>query len=405
MNVLFDATWLAKYLNSSNMHGGLRVTYELAKRLVNSKELEVFFTTTELNYDFEKKIKKIVTTQFNGDSNKVISNNSILYNSYKVYNDLFNKRSGISYIRKSHSFLREKQLNTFNIYHTPADPIPEKIKKNKQIKHFLTALDLIALVKPEMAYQGFNEQLYNIYNSINSETTVLAISQSTKNDLLNYRKDIKEENVIVTYIAADKYIFFQNLNDINTDNVLKKYGLIKNNYFFSLSALARFKNTKHVVNCFLKYIQQYSNKEVKLLLVGKTREVNYDIDIFQQYKNHPQIVFLNYLPEEELSIIYSNAICFLYMSLYEGFGLPILEAMQCGTPVICSNTSSMPEVIGNAGISIDPTDEDLLCDSIRLIYDREDKREYFKEKGLERAKLFSWEKYTSDVIKAYQSVL
>ncbi len=314
-------------------------------------------------------------------------------------------RRGGSMMMRHYTFLEPGQIRKYSIYHSPVEAIPDIVKKEKKTKPFLTALDLIALVKPEIAYSGFNEQLFKIYQSIDDNTTVLAISQSTKNDLLNYRKDIKEENVIVTYIAANKDVFYPDPENDRTVQILNKYNLEKNNYFFTLSAMAKFKNTKHTIQSFLKYAAEFNNKNIKLLLVGRSREANYDTDIFAQYKNHPQIVFKDFLPEDELSVIYSNAVALLYMSLYEGFGLPILEAMQCGTAVICSNTSSMPEVIGNAGICIDPTDEDALCDSLNIMFADSAKRKNYSLLGLERSKLFSWDKYTSDVINAYKRVI
>lgn len=402
MNVLFDASWLANHETGKSMHGGLRVTYELAKRLSHSNFINTDFTIPYLDLEKNRRLKVFVSDQFKIDSKRVILNNSFPVKVISQLNSLIKTHRGLGFLKRNYQFINTSQLEKYNVYHSPVEAIPDHIHEHKKIKPFLTALDLIPLVRPDLAYPGFYNQLYKIYQSITANTIVLCISESTKNDLLNYRTDLKEENVIVTYIAADRRVFFRDLENINTIPVLKKYNLEKNNYFFSLSALAKFKNTKHTIDSFLNYILEYNDKEIKLLVVGKSRELNYDNDIFAEHKNHPQIIFLDFLPESELSIIYSNAIAFLYMSLYEGFGLPILEAMQCGLPVICSNTSSMPEVIGNAGISIDPTDKDQLCDAMHLLCSDGEKRKKFALMGLERSELFSWEKYTSDVINAYQ---
>jgi glycosyltransferase involved in cell wall biosynthesis len=96
---------------------------------------------------------------------------------------------------------------------------------------------------------------------------------------------------------------------------------------------------------------------------------------------------------------------FVYPSFYEGFGLPPLEAMQCGVPVITSNTSSLPEVVGNAGIMVDPTDADAFCQSIADLYSDADKREELGRKSLERAKDFSWSICAARTLDAYQAVL
>lgn len=117
------------------------------------------------------------------------------------------------------------------------------------------------------------------------------------------------------------------------------------------------------------------------------------------------IVLAGYLPQEELPGLYSFADLFIYPSLYEGFGLPPLEAMACGTPVITSNVSSLPEVVGDAAITVDPRDEKRLSEMIlKVLADRE-LRESLKRKGLERARLFSWEKTAKETLKVYESVM
>jgi glycosyltransferase involved in cell wall biosynthesis len=95
---------------------------------------------------------------------------------------------------------------------------------------------------------------------------------------------------------------------------------------------------------------------------------------------------------------------FLYMSHYEGFGLPILEAMQCGVPVICSNTSSMPEVAGDAAIQVDPLNGKAFGKALGEVYNSEEKRIQLKADGLQQAKKFSWMKYANEVVKAYEEM-
>jgi glycosyltransferase involved in cell wall biosynthesis len=129
-------------------------------------------------------------------------------------------------------------------------------------------------------------------------------------------------------------------------------------------------------------------------------------DIFKTAQETPilknRIIFTGYIPDEDLSAIYSGATAFIYPSLYEGFGLPPLEAMQCGTPVITSNTSSLPEVVGDAGIMINPTDEDALCQAILTIIQDSQLRKTLSEKGRERAQQFSWAKCAEETVKVYQ---
>jgi glycosyltransferase involved in cell wall biosynthesis len=405
MKVLFDANWLAGYIPGSYMHGGLRVTYELAKRLAVTHNPNVDFTLTDIDVTRYYQLRHLLRLEFAAPASKAVTNDSLLLQAYFKLAHVIGTQRGLGYVKSKHDILRQCQIAKYDIYHSPVEAIPTVIRENKKIRKYLTALDLIPLVKPELSYFGFSQQLHAIYQSIDNETVVLAISQSTKNDLLNYRKDVKEENVIVTYIAADKEVFRPVEKNNQTAGILKKYNVEENNYFFTLSALAKFKNTAHTITSFLQFITETKNCFVKLLLVGRSRDAAYENDIYSMYRNHPQIVFVDFIPEHELPVVYNNCISFVYMSLYEGFGLPIVEAMQCATPVICSNTSSMPEVIGNAGICIDPTDADKLCDAMQVMMNNAQQRQEYIRMGVERAKLFSWDRYTEDVIEAYKKTM
>lgn len=129
-------------------------------------------------------------------------------------------------------------------------------------------------------------------------------------------------------------------------------------------------------------------------------------EIFQAASHNPQlksrIIFTGYLPDRDLSAIYSGATAFVYPSLYEGFGLPPLEAMQCGIPVITANTSSLPEVVGNAGILIDPTQDDDLCQAIlNLVHDAPLQAD-LAQRARQRATQFSWARCAQQTAEIYQ---
>ncbi|MDR2641170.1 MAG: glycosyltransferase family 4 protein, partial [Planctomycetaceae bacterium] len=112
-----------------------------------------------------------------------------------------------------------------------------------------------------------------------------------------------------------------------------------------------------------------------------------------------KIIFTGYVEDDDLPFLYSGASCFCYMSIYEGFGLPPLEAMQCGTPVITSNTSSLPEVVGDAGIMLDPHDVEGLVDAFTHIISNEKLRQEMIAKGLEQAKKFSWDRCVDLIVE------
>ena len=116
-----------------------------------------------------------------------------------------------------------------------------------------------------------------------------------------------------------------------------------------------------------------------------------------------KVLLVGYIEETQLKYYYSNATCFIYPSLYEGFGLPVLEAMQCGCPVITSNTTSLPEVIGDCGITIDPTNNDDMINALEKMYFDSSFRKECSIKGLKRASQFSWEKCSNEILDFIKS--
>jgi glycosyltransferase involved in cell wall biosynthesis len=155
------------------------------------------------------------------------------------------------------------------------------------------------------------------------------------------------------------------------------------------------KNLIFTINCFIKFIKKHSIDNLYFYLGGGqwNKFINLleeKIDRLDEYRD--KIIRLGYVDDEDVNILYSNSLFFTYISQYEGFGMPPLEAMQAGTPVITSNNSSLPEVVGDAAIMIDYNSEEQCIKAFEDLYFNEDLRKYYIEKGLERAKLFSWEK-------------
>jgi len=118
-----------------------------------------------------------------------------------------------------------------------------------------------------------------------------------------------------------------------------------------------------------------------------------------------EVVFPGFVPDEDLPALYSAAELFVFPSLYEGFGLPPLEAMACGTPVITSNSSSLPEVVGEVGIMVEPRDVRALAEAMELVLTDEGKRREMREKGLRQAARFSWKRTAQETLEVYRSVV
>lgn len=290
-----------------------------------------------------------------------------------------------------------------DIYHCPYQPFPDKLSAKT---FFLTVYDLIPIKFshwfPEKA--NVDSVLNRTFNFIAAHKGyALSISDSTKNDLLEYYPSISKEKALVTELAADSKKFYPCTEPADLSDVYQKYQIPAAPYILSVCTLEPRKNLQFVIQGFMRLLQENKTPDLYLVLVG-TKGWLYD-DIFAEYEKHPEykerIIFTGYVPDEDLAPLYSGALAFVYMSLYEGFGLPPLEAMQCGTPVITSNTSSLPEVVGEGGLMLDPTDLEAFCAALYEMHSNPAHRADMAEKALARAKLFSWERFAQQTLDAY----
>jgi glycosyltransferase involved in cell wall biosynthesis len=162
-----------------------------------------------------------------------------------------------------------------------------------------------------------------------------------------------------------------------------------------------------LIQNFIKLITEQPNLDINLAIIGslsyKSPEIITLMEEIKAYKN--RIVFTGFVPDQDLCVLYSGAKAFIFPSLGEGFGIPVLEAMQCGTPVITSNVTSLPEIAGDAAILINPRDGDELCQAMLNFLTDEDLRDRLKQKGIERAKQFSWSKCARETVEIYQKMV
>ncbi len=215
---------------------------------------------------------------------------------------------------------------------------------------------------------------------------LIAISENTKTDARALLR--LETRIDAIPLAADPLLFHRaDLPSIAA--VRKKYGITKK-YILSVCTLEPRKNLKSLIAA---YCVMPGRHDCQLVLVGMTGWIG--SDFFRDLKDSgvaDNILLTGYIGSDELAPIYTGADLFVFPSLYEGFGLPVLEAMQCGCPVITSNTSSVPEVAGDAAIMIDPEDIQGLAASMEQLLTDDSLRREMTEKGLHRSRLFSWSK-------------
>ncbi|OKH25539.1 glycosyl transferase family 1 [Hydrococcus rivularis NIES-593] len=290
----------------------------------------------------------------------------------------------------------------YQLYHSSYFSLPpHNILGN--IPRILTIHDLIPVKFPKLVTQKVYYQFLKTLNSIDKNNDwIICNSEYTKNDFCEYTR-MNSDRVFITPLATASYFHPVTESEI-IKTTLRRYQIPNTPYLLSLCTLEPRKNLSFLIRCFSQIIADNTNLDINLVLVGVAGWKN--SEIFKSAQENPRlksrIIFTGYIPDEDLSAIYSSATAFVYPSLYEGFGLPPLEAMQCGTPVITSNTSSLPEVVGDAGITIDPKQEDELCDALLKVINDSELRASLSQKGIERVSQFSWARCAEETIKVYR---
>ena len=382
--------------------GIYRVISSLIPELSATKDCEIFFTSlssTEINLlveefflttghidrfvgpaDVERTLFRYARSVSAIDRKKILQ---------RLTTKIFRQRNIVTAIRQA------------DVFHSTFSPLPDV--GNAPLS-FLTIYDMIPVLHPEYFWADFDLEFQQILSSVTVDRDcILTISQSSKEDICSYLK-IDPDRVFVAYPAADTGCYYPERDREKKRRILEKYHIPASEYFLSIATLEYRKNLRSSIDAFRRVLYEPGMEEQYLVLVG-TRgwKVN---ELLDEVATDPllreRIIFTGYVADEDLSGIYSNAVAFVYPSLYEGFGLPPLEAMQCGVPVITSNSSSLPEVIGDAGILVAPTDVDALAQAMLDIRTDSLLRELLIKQGIQQAARFSWRRCARETVAAYQ---
>jgi alpha-1,3-rhamnosyl/mannosyltransferase len=229
---------------------------------------------------------------------------------------------------------------------------------------------------------------------------IIVVSENTKRDLVTLT-GYPEERIKITYLGCNYR--FRLLERESVKTFLGRRGLPQK-YILFVGTLEPRKNIEFLIRSYYG-LEKRLRDEYPLLIAGP-RGWYYDtiFKLVDDLDLKSSVRFLGYLPDEELPFLYNGASLFVYPSLYEGFGLPPLEAMACGCPVITSDTSSLPEVVGAGGVMVNPEDEDDLRVRMEEALTDEKTRIGMSEYGLKRAKRFSWEKCARETLEVYEKV-
>lgn len=323
------------------------------------------------------------------------------------YNNFIKSNSKINIVSKgSHSFFEKYYFpeniikNNIEIYHVPQNGIG--LNPNIPCIKVCTVHDLIPYIMPETVGKGYLLKfLKNMPFIIENSDAILTVSEYSKKDILKYFP-IDENKIFVTPLAANYN--YKPLNKENCKKFIYKNYEIDGPFILYLGGFSKRKNIKNLIISFSEANKKLTQKH-KLVIIGLCRDELINLkDLCRNLNISNDVIFTGYIEEKLLPLFYNAAEIFVYPSLYEGFGLPVLEAMSCKTPVITSNTSSIPEITGNDALLINPLDTSELRDSILKVLEDNKLKQKLSIDGFNRSKRFSWKNTSNKTLEAYKNI-
>ena len=356
INLLYDASCLLPHLLNGTGTGVFIVAYNVLKELCYHKRFNI-----------------------------------ILYCPKTLRNKLRQGLKNTSGKMKRLKIFNEDNFSGINAYFSPLQSVPEEIERQSNIRKYLFLHDTIPLRYPEYWKGQSMSWYFDMFQSLNKYDFYFTNSISTQKDFMKYNHNVTEKNSSVAYLASsDK--FKPEKHKLNL--VKKKYNIPEDKrYIFSLCTLEPRKNLLRSIKTFIQFIDKNKIADMVFVLGGGSWKafmsiLEQELSLLGKYRN--KILTIGYVADQDLAPLYSGAEWFVYTSQYEGFGLPPLEAMACGCPVITSNNSSLPEVVGDAGVMIDWDSDEQHIKAYEKYYFDKKFRDEMAEKGVKRSKLFSW---------------
>ncbi|HOW58873.1 MAG TPA: glycosyltransferase family 1 protein [Candidatus Omnitrophota bacterium] len=295
-------------------------------------------------------------------------------------------------------------LSHCKLWHAPHYNVPLLKGKTKLVvtihdiihwifrKQFLTPLQTL--------YAGFM-----LRKAVHASDHIIAVSQHTKKDLIeHFQADEKKITVIHEGVGNEFRLFPPEEKEVQFQKLKTKYHLPED-YFLYVGMLKPHKNVQKLIRLFSR-LKAQNKVKASLVLIGR-KDLKYPqgFEDVRDLSSSANMIHLPAIDYGELPIIYNQAIALIHPSLYEGFGLTLVEAMRCGTPVLCSNTSSIPEVVGDAAMLVDPTSESEMMEKIMELEQNQNLRDSLRQKGMNRATRFDWKETARHTAMVYERVL
>lgn len=276
--------------------------------------------------------------------------------------------------------------------------IPPGVKGKKSVYIYDMVYEACA---ETMERENYEYMKRNMKESSKRADFIVTISEFSKREIVKYLQ-IDEEKIYVVPCGVDLEKYNSNKNPKRIDQVKEKFK-IKGDYFLYLGTLEPRKNIPAIIEAYQRLKSQSDTHIPKLVIAGK-KGWDYEaiFELVENYDLSEDVIFTGYISEEEKCELLKGAMCFLFPSLYEGFGLPPLEAMACGTPVIVSNRASLPELVGDAGILVDAENHKELAAKMKRVSESLEYREELSRKGIHRAQMFTWKRASQLLKEVYK---
>lgn len=239
---------------------------------------------------------------------------------------------------------------------------------------------------------------------IKNAKKIITISEYTKKEILDTFGMQYKNKIDVIYLAPEDN--YHPLQDESSLEVIKKKYSIIGPYIFAFGQYIRRKNTQRLLESFSIFIKKVK-KDVQLVVAGMRdyNSLEYLRNLTKELDIENRVIFTGFIPEEDMPFLLSGAEFLAFVSLYEGFGVSPLEAMACDCPVIASNVTSIPEIVGDAAILVNPYDVNEIADAMVSLFNNSQLRKELIEKGRERIKLFSWDRVAKETLRIYRETL
>lgn len=415
MKVLFDSTVMAlALLENIAMHktGIYRYADNLASHLQQLPDVELAFYSMldrkerarwKDRIDQSEALKEIPLLNHYHPLKNRMDHAKARLGDAKAFKKILLKSLCESYrlLMSSSSYLMGN-VGSQDIYYSPYHPLPKRVRAKKDLNCFVTIHDLIPLKYPHFFKVDKRSFFDSIFKKARPNDFFIAASESTKADICHYY-GINPSKITVAYGAPQRDVFYPIQDENKKNEVLKRYG-IDRPYLLSVATVEPRKNIEALVEAYFQILKEKPNFEYDLVLCGpKGWGVDHLRDKVKEFQH--RVIITGFVSDNDLASIYSGATAFVYPSLYEGFGIPVVEAMCCNTPVIVSDRSSLPEVAQDAALYIDPQNIDDISAQILKLTENEDIQKVLREKGQAQVEKFGWDKTAQTIYDAFQESL